>query len=96
MGFFDKKLRLLKGRMFSRFDYYGPASTKESMKEFGLAPAESAREYFGWTEEDDRDGINKLIERKRRILKERVANGCNLREEMELEIEINGLSNYLD
>lgn len=93
MGFFDKKAKPPKSRTFSRFDDVSPSSMKETMKALGVEPAESARELFGWTEEDDRDGKMELIERKKHRLKERVANGCSLREEMELEIEIDGLSN---
>ena len=88
MGFFDKKSKPPRGRTFSRFDDVSPSSLKETMKALGVEPAESARELFGWTEDDDRDGKKELIERKEHRLKERVVNGCSLREEMELEIEI--------
>jgi hypothetical protein len=66
---------------------------KDALKSLGLEPSESAKELFGWTKEDDEDGKNALIGRKRNLLNERRASGCSLREEMELEIEIDGLSN---
>jgi hypothetical protein len=89
----DKGLRLANGQRIPRFDDYSPSSMKETMKAFGLEPAESARELFGWTEEDDNDGKIAMILRKKNLLKESLDNGCSLREEMELEIEIDGLSN---
>ena len=93
MGFFDKKSKPPRGRTFSRFDDFSPSSMKETMKALGVEPSEAARGLFGWTEDDDKDGKNIILLRKRQFLKERVANGCSLREEMELEIEIDGLSN---
>jgi hypothetical protein len=89
----DKGLRLANGQRIPRFDDYSPSSMKETIKAFGLEPAESARELFGWTEEDDNDGKIANLTRKKNLLSQRLENGCSLREEMELEIEIDGLSN---
>ena len=96
MGIFNKGnkgLRLPNGQRIPRSDDYSPSSMKDTMKALGVVPAESARALFGWTEEDDEDGKNAMILRKKNHLKESLDNGCSLREEMELEIEIDGLSN---
>ncbi len=93
MGLFNKKTKMADGRIIPRIDDFSPSSMKDTMKALGVEPADSARELFGWTDEDDRDGKNAIILRKKIHLKARLESGCSLREEMELEIEIDGLSN---
>jgi hypothetical protein len=95
MGLFNRRLKLPNGQMIPRDTDFSPSSMKETIKSFGLEPSESMRGIFGWTEEDDVDVQTNLVERKRTHLKERIAEGCNMREEMELEIKIDGMVNAL-
>ena len=88
MGIFNKKKT---GRM----DSFSFSDKKDMMKALGLEPAEGLRDLFGWTEEDDRERVETDIAKKERALHERLRDGCTLREEMELEIEIDGVRNYL-
>lgn len=91
MGIFNRRLKLPNGQFVPSASDFSPAAMKETLKEFGLEPAESARALFGWTEEDDRDGQRILQERARAELAQRIADGCSLREEMQLEIKIDGM-----
>jgi len=75
---------------------FSPMNMKETMKALGLVPGDGARSMFGWTEEDDKDGIKVSIEKKKRLLSERISSGCSLREEMQIEIEIDGQNNHLN
>lgn len=89
MGLFNKK-------KIQRMDSFSFSDKREMLKVFGLEPAEGARELFGWTEKDDEENVEMDLAKKKRALQERLKNGCTLREEMELEIQIDGVQNYLN
>ena len=95
MGLFNRRPKLPNGQMIPRFTDFSPLGMKETIKSFGLEPSESMRDLFGWTKEDDVDVQANLVDRKRTHLEERIAEGCCLREEMELKIEIDGMVNAL-
>lgn len=59
------------------------------MKMNGTQPSnQTAREYFGWTKIDDLELATVQIDQRNRKLREAIANDCSLREEMELEVQI--------
>ena len=71
---------------------------KDTMKMAGLVPAEEAREFFGWTKEDDAESVEELkfkVSEKKELLNELKASGATLREVMALEISIKGTENWL-
>jgi len=88
VGIFNK-------RKIEKMDSFLFSDKREMLKVFGLEPAEGARELFGWTEKDDKENVEMDLAKKKRALQERLKNGCTLREEMELEIQIDGVQNYL-
>ena len=88
MGLFKKK-------KINQFDLV--FNQKDMMKVFNLEPSSPVvRDLIGWTEKDDRERVEMNLAKKKRVLQERIKNSCTLREEMELEIEIDGTQNYLN
>lgn len=74
---------------------YPRTDMKETMKAFGLVPSEQMRQVFGWTAEDDKEGAEALLNREQRRLAQKIAEGCSLREEMQFELQIDGIRNGL-
>jgi hypothetical protein len=88
MGMFKKK-------KINQFDLM--FNQKDMMKVLNLEPSSPVvRDLIGWTEKDDRERVEVVLAKKKRTLQERLNDGCTLREEMELEIEIDGIQNYLN
>ena len=78
--------------------YYSGPSRKDMMKMAGLVPTEEAREFFGWTKEDDAESVEELkfkVSEKKELLNELKASGATLRKIMEIEISIKGSENWL-
>ena len=92
MGIFRKK------KIYEKhYDKYGP-SVKDLMKAAGYYPNSDAnvlREYLGWTEEDDATTYEERIESLKSYLDIVRSGGYTLREEMEKEIQIEGLENFV-
>ena len=88
MGMFKKK-------KINQFDLV--FNQKDMMKVLNLEPSSPvARDLIGWTEKDDRERVEVVLAKKKRALQEKLIEGCTLREEMELEIEIDGVQNNLN
>lgn len=61
-----------------------------AMKMLGLEPSSpTAREMLGWTEDDDADSVEKMIERAEKRLKDARLRGVSAREELELMVDLN-------
>lgn len=88
MGLFNKKAKPPLGPM----NDFSPA-LKEIMKGLGMVPGEGLDGFFGWTEDDHKETKEITLLKMKNALEYRMKNGCSLREEMELEIQIDGLSN---
>ena len=90
MGLFNKKAKPPLGPINHDFP---PSGLKEIMKGFGMVPGEGLDGFFGWTEDDYKETKEIALLKKKNALEYRMKKGCSLREEMELEIQIDGLSN---
>jgi hypothetical protein len=88
MGMFKKK-------KINQFDLV--FNQKDMMKVLNLEPSSPViRDLIGWTEKDDQERVEVVLAKKKRALQEKLNDGCTLREEMELEIQIDGVQNNLN
>ncbi len=71
------------------------ASERQMMAQMGLTPSDSARELFGWTAADDASAAISSLRNLQRKLLELRENACSLREEMELQIQIQSMRNMI-
>jgi hypothetical protein len=71
------------------------ASERKMLAQMGLTPSDSARELFGWTSADDVSAAISSLRNLQRKLLELRENDCSLREEMEIQIQIQSMRNLI-
>lgn len=73
-----------------------PEEIRQTMSDFGLAPGDNSRDFFGWTEEDDRRSAAASI-RNLQLRLARIQTGeGSLREEIEAQIKIRAFQRMLE
>lgn len=75
--------------------YWTSNEMRRDMAAMGLVPSDSARDMFGWSEADDIDAAITQIRRLERRISEARVSSCTLREEVELQIQIESMRNLI-